>query len=276
MATTVCRPRVFVGPLDLIKHARSLPQRWRDVLRDELSKEYFIKLAYDLQLARAECEVYPPSGHELAALRMCDFDNVRVVIVGQDPYPSPGHAHGLAFSVRPGVKVPPSLQNIYKELERDEGVLFRAPQHGCLAAWAAQGVLLLNTCLTVRRGEANSHKGMGWEIFSDAIIRALNERKGGLVFLLWGREAHLKCKGVDTGKHDVLTAPHPSPLSAHRGFMSCGHFSSTNSLLLKRGLAPINWQLPMTVSEDSKEQVGPDSKEQVGPDGADDGKLLRP
>jgi uracil-DNA glycosylase len=238
------------------------------VLRDELSKEYFIKLAYDLQLARAECEVYPPSGHELAALRMCDFDNVRVVIVGQDPYPSPGHAHGLAFSVRPGVKVPPSLQNIYKELERDEGVLFRAPQHGCLAAWAAQGVLLLNTCLTVRRGEANSHKGMGWEIFSDAIIRALNERKGGLVFLLWGREAHLKCKGVDTGKHDVLTAPHPSPLSAHRGFMSCGHFSSTNSLLLKRGLPPINWQLPMTVSEDSKEEVDPD--------GADDGKLLRP
>jgi uracil-DNA glycosylase len=186
--------RVFLGPLDLIKQAQRLPESWRTILRDEFSKEYFINLAYVIQKARRDGDVYPPAGQELAALRLCEFDTVRVVIVGQDPYPSPDQANGLAFSVQAGTPPPPSLLNIFKELESDEGVVFCAPKHGCLKSWAAQGVLLLNTCLTVQKGRANSHKGLGWEKFTSRIIHELNMRKEGLVFMLWGRDAQLKCK----------------------------------------------------------------------------------
>ena len=239
--------RVYVGPLDLIKQARGLPESWREVLADELSKEYFIRLAYDVQVARSGAEVYPPAGQEFAALRLCTFADVKVVIVGQDPYHGAGQAHGLAFSVRPGVPVPPSLSNVYKELVRDDEVPFSSPQHGCLVSWARQGVLLLNSTLTVSKGRPNSHKAL-WQPFTDATVKLLSERKEGLVFLLWGRDAQEKCKGVDTRVHDVLTAPHPSPLSAHRGFLHCGHFGECNKLLRQRSIEPIRWQLPMSVA----------------------------
>jgi uracil-DNA glycosylase len=167
---------------------------------------------------------------------------VRVVILGQDPYHGPGQAHGLCFSVRAGVRVPPSLENIFREIERDLGIA--RPRHGCLAAWADRGVLLLNSVLTVEEGRAGSHQGKGWEGFTDAAIGALNRERAGLVFLLWGAYAQRKGALIDSQRHLVLKSVHPSPLSAHRGFIGCGHFSATNRYLQSRGEAPMDWSLP--------------------------------
>ncbi len=185
--------------------------------------------------------IYPPSREIFAALDETPFDKVRVVILGQDPYHGPGQAHGLCFSVRPGVPVPPSLVNIFAEIERDLGIA--RPRHGCLLHWARQGVLLLNAVLTVERARAGSHQGKGWEPFTDAIVDLLNREREGLVFMLWGSHAQAKGRLLDASRHRVLKAPHPSPLSAHRGFIGCGHFSCANAWLGERGQAPIDWSL---------------------------------
>jgi uracil-DNA glycosylase len=186
--------------------------------------------------------IYPPGPRIFAAFDATPFDAVKVVILGQDPYHGPNQAHGLCFSVQPGVPPPPSLENIFKEIERDLGI--PRPDHGCLTAWARQGVLLLNCVLSVERGLAGSHQGKGWEGFTDACIEALDREREGLVFLLWGGYAQAKGKLIDTRRHRVFQAPHPSPLSAHRGFIGCGHFSRTNAYLREHGQAPIDWRLP--------------------------------
>lgn len=186
--------------------------------------------------------IHPPGGRIFAALDETPFDAVKVVVLGQDPYHGPGQAHGLSFSVPPGVAIPPSLANIFVELQRDLGV--SRPDHGCLLPWARQGVLLLNAVLTVEEGRAGSHQGRGWETFTDAVVEQLNREREGLVFLLWGSYAQRKGQIIDARRHRVLRAPHPSPLSAHRGFIGCGHFSATNQYLERRGLAAIDWQLP--------------------------------
>jgi uracil-DNA glycosylase len=186
--------------------------------------------------------IYPPPKRIFAALDATPFERVRVVILGQDPYHGPGQAHGLCFSVLPGVDIPPSLQNIFAELERDLGI---APAgHGCLLPWARQGVLLLNATLTVERGVAGSHQGKGWEGFTDAVIDRLNRDRTGLVFMLWGSYAQNKGKLIDTRRHLVLKAPHPSPLSAYRGFIGCGHFSRANTWLREHGQPEVDWRLP--------------------------------
>ena len=186
--------------------------------------------------------IFPPGKQMFAALDAVPFERVRVVILGQDPYHAAGQAHGLSFSVPPGVPVPPSLANIFKEIERDLGL--PVPRHGCLAHWAAQGVLLLNAVLSVEEGKAGSHAGRGWEGFTDEVIRALSNEREGLVFLLWGSYAQKKGELVDRQRHCVLKAPHPSPLSAHRGFLGCGHFGKANRWLQGRGETPIDWSLP--------------------------------
>jgi uracil-DNA glycosylase len=183
--------------------------------------------------------VFPPNADIFSAFDLCPFDDTRVVIVGQDPYHGPDQAHGLCFSVRDGVQMPPSLVNIYKELGQDLGV--QMPSSGNLDHWAQQGVLLLNATLTVRARQAGSHQGKGWEEFTDAVIRELNERREGLIFVLWGRHAKAKGAKVDRSKHHVLTAAHPSPLSAHNGFFGCRHFSQINELLVQQGAPPIEW-----------------------------------
>jgi len=202
-------------------------QRLSDFLRAEL---------------RAGKTIYPAPKRIFAALDATPFEQVKVVILGQDPYHGPGQAHGLCFSVLPGVPIPPSLENIFKEIERDLGL--PRPDHGCLLPWARQGVLLLNAVLTVERGLAGSHQGKGWEGFTDAVIDALNRARDGLVFMLWGSYAQAKGKLIDTRRHRVLKAPHPSPLSAHRGFLGCGHFSAANAWLSEHGIGPIDWRLP--------------------------------
>jgi uracil-DNA glycosylase len=191
---------------------------------------------------KAGKEIYPAGDRIFAALDATPFDQVKVVILGQDPYHGPGQAHGLCFSVQPGVPPPPSLENIFTELERDLGV--KRPDHGCLLPWAKQGVLLLNAVLTVERGNAASHQGKGWEPFTDAIVDLLNREREGLVFLLWGAYAQAKGKLVDPKRHLVLKAPHPSPLSAHRGFIGSSPFSRTNKYLESTGRTPISWGLP--------------------------------
>lgn len=183
-----------------------------------------------------------PRKEVFSAFQLTEFEAVKVVIIGQDPYHGPNQAHGLAFSVKPGVVPPPSLMNMYKELTQDiEG--FQIPNHGYLVPWAEQGVLLLNTVLTVEQGKAHSHASFGWETFTDRVIAALNAQREKLVFLLWGSHAQKKGQFIDRQKHCVFTAPHPSPLSAHRGFLGCRHFSKTNAYLMAQGLSPIQWQL---------------------------------
>lgn len=198
--------------------------------------------AFLRQRLQAGARIFPPPPDIFAAFDATPFDAVKVVILGQDPYHGAGQAHGLCFSVRPGVPVPPSLDNIYKELARDVGVA--RPDHGCLLAWAQRGVLLLNAVLTVEEGRPGSHRGKGWEGFTDHVVDVLNREREGLVFLLWGSYAQAKGKVIDARRHRVLKAPHPSPLSAHRGFLGCGHFSAANAYLERNGTGPIDWSLP--------------------------------
>ena len=219
----------------------SFNNNWDDILKDEFDKQYYLELREFLIKEYKSHLIYPDKYKIFEALKLTDYEDVKIVILGQDPYHGPNQAHGLAFSVSLGVPIPPSLLNIYKELERDMN--FRIPNHGYLVDWSKQGVLLLNTALTVRAGMANSHRGKGWEIFTDQVIRHLSLREKPMVFLLWGKNAAEKEALIDTSKHLVLKAPHPSPLSAHRGFLGCGHFSKANEFLIKNSIAPINWQL---------------------------------
>ena len=216
---------------------------WKEALREEFDKPYMKVLSEFLRTEKAAgMVIYPPGPLIFNALNSTPLDQVKVVIIGQDPYHGPGQAHGLCFSVLPGVPVPPSLVNIFKELNADLGIA--PPDHGCLLPWARQGVLLLNAVLTVEEGRAGAHQGKGWEGFTDHAIETLAREREGLVFLLWGSYAQAKGKVIDTRRHRVLRAPHPSPLSAHRGFLGCGHFSATNQYLAQRGLSPIDWRLP--------------------------------
>lgn len=224
-----------------------LEPSWLRVLGQEFDQEYMIKLRDFLQEQKtAGRQIYPPGKLIFNALDSTPLDRVRVVILGQDPYHNPGQAHGLCFSVLPGVPPPPSLLNIYKELHRDTG--FEAPAHGYLQSWAEQGVLLLNAVLTVERGKAAAHQGKGWERFTDTIVRILNEQKEGLVFMLWGSYAQKKGQFISRSRHLVLESAHPSPLSAHRGFLGNGHFSRANEWLQQHGQQAINWQLPSAPS----------------------------
>lgn len=216
---------------------------WKDVIGNEKTQPYFQHILAQVHQARATGkEIYPPQPDIFNAFKLTEFDQVKVVLLGQDPYHGPNQAHGLAFSVKPPVAPPPSLMNMYKELS-DEYPDFHMPNHGSLVQWAQQGVLLLNTVLTVERGLAHSHANFGWETFTDHVIHVLNEQREHLVFLLWGSHAQKKGQFIDRTKHCVLTAPHPSPLSAHRGFFGCGHFSRTNDYLRRHHIPEINWQL---------------------------------
>ena len=212
-------------------------------LGDEFNKDYMLTLRRFLREQKAQRKVIYPQGSEFfAAFNSTPFEQVKVVILGQDPYHGPDQAHGLSFSVNHGVRIPPSLLNIYKEIESDLGI---APaNNGFLQHWAEQGVLLLNSVLSVERGQAASHQGKGWEEFTDQAIAQLNEYRQGLVFMLWGSYAQRKGQIIDQNKHKVLKAPHPSPLSAHRGFFGCRHFSQANAYLESQGLEPIDWQVP--------------------------------
>lgn len=215
---------------------------WHDVIGSEKTQAYFIDtLAYVANERQKGKIIYPPQADVFNAFRYTELADVKVVILGQDPYHGPGQAHGLSFSVLPGIKPPPSLVNMYKELEKDIPN-FQRPTHGYLLSWAQQGVLLLNTVLTVEQGNAHSHAHLGWETFTDKVIAAINENREGVIFLLWGSHAQKKGRIIDSKRHHILKAPHPSPLSAHRGFLGCGHFSQTNQLLEQQGLSPIDWQ----------------------------------
>lgn len=220
-----------------------LEPSWKAHLGDYLERPDMRALADFLRAEkRAGKIIYPPGPEIFNAFAHTPFDKVRVVILGQDPYHGPGQAHGLCFSVRPGVPVPPSLVNIFAEIERDLGL--PRPDHGCLTPWAEQGVLLLNSVLTVEDGRAGAHAGKGWEGFTDHVVDVLNREREHLVFLLWGSYAQKKGAMIDARRHKVLRAPHPSPLSAHRGFIGCGHFSAANEYLRRTGQAPIDWSLP--------------------------------
>lgn len=214
---------------------------WKDVIGSEKEQAYFMDT---LATVRAEREagkvIYPPATEVFNAFKLTELDDVKVVILGQDPYHGPDQAHGLCFSVLPGVRTPPSLVNIYKEMQRDLPG-FVTPHHGFLESWAKQGVLLLNTVLTVQAGQAHSHAHLGWETFTDRVIERINAHCQGVVFLLWGAHAQKKGRFIDRSRHHVLSAPHPSPLSAHRGFIGCGHFSEANRLLVQQGRNPIDW-----------------------------------
>ncbi|SOE17404.1 uracil-DNA glycosylase [Hoeflea halophila] len=221
----------------------TLDESWKAALSAELQSPYMGELRSFLKTELAEGKViFPKPSEYFAALDLTPLDEVKVVILGQDPYHGDGQAHGLCFSVRPDVRTPPSLKNIYKELEADLDVP-RAP-HGHLVSWARQGVLLLNSVLTVERGLAASHRGRGWEKFTDAVIARVNQLEHPVVFLLWGAYAQKKAQFVDSSRHLVLKAAHPSPLSAHNGFLGCRHFSQANEFLEKNGLEPVDWQLP--------------------------------
>lgn len=219
-----------------------IDQSWLDQIGSEFDKPY-MKALKDFLLHEKEAgrQIYPKGGEIFSALNLTHFKNVRVVIIGQDPYHGPNQAHGLAFSVRKGVPVPPSLQNIYKELQMEYGTPI--PSDGELTGWAEQGVLLLNATLTVQRANAGSHQKKGWEEFTDAIIRAVNDHHEHVVFMLWGSYAQKKGAFIDRKRHLVLEAPHPSPLSAHRGFFGCGHFKKANDYLVAHGRKPVDWTI---------------------------------
>jgi uracil-DNA glycosylase len=226
------------------EHPVRLEPSWKDRIGEYLARPDMRALSDFLRSEKQAGKViYPPGPEIFAAFDHTPFDGVRVVILGQDPYHGPNQAHGLCFSVRPGVATPPSLLNIFKEIQRDLG--FRAPDHGCLTPWADRGVLLLNATLTVQQATAGSHQGKGWEGFTDAAIDALNREREGLVFMLWGSYAQKKGQLIDGSRHCILRSVHPSPLSAHRGFIGCGHFSAANQYMESRGEPPIDWSLPM-------------------------------
>lgn len=221
----------------------ALPESWKAPLLPELEADYMARLeAFLLGEKAAGKQIFPDSEEWFRALELTPLEKVRVVILGQDPYHGPGQAHGLCFSVQPGVRPPPSLVNIYKELQTDLGI--SRPHHGFLEHWATQGVLLLNSVLTVEMTKAASHRGKGWEKFTDAVIRLVNAKADPVVFMLWGNYAQKKADFVDSARHLVLKAAHPSPLSAHNGFLGCRHFSQCNAFLEGKGLAPIDWALP--------------------------------
>ncbi|MET3940822.1 uracil-DNA glycosylase [Paenibacillus sp. PvP094] len=215
---------------------------WDTVLREEIESEYFNDIRYALAGEYKTQTVYPSKENLFSALKLTPYHQVKAVILGQDPYHGAGQAHGLSFSVMPGVRIPPSLLNIYKELHADLGLPI--PKHGYLVHWAEQGVLLLNNVLTVREGQPNSHQGLGWQKFTDAVIRALNERSEPMVFMLWGSHAQKKGAFIDRDKHLVLESTHPSPLAAHRGFLGSRPFSKANDFLTSKGIQPIDWTIP--------------------------------
>jgi len=215
-----------------------LGNSWDSILADEFKKEYYLKLREFLKKEYSSFVVYPDMHNIFNALKYCSYEDVKVVIIGQDPYHEPGQAHGLCFSVQSGTALPPSLKNIYKELYDDLGV---KREDGCLTDWAGQGVLLLNAVLTVRKGEAASHAGKGWETFTDDVISILNEREEPVIFLLWGGYARKKKLLITNPRHHILEAAHPSPLSAYNGWFGCRHFSKSNEILIKEGKSPINW-----------------------------------
>ncbi|WP_339228334.1 uracil-DNA glycosylase [Oceanobacillus sp. FSL K6-2867] len=219
-----------------------LQNDWEPILASEFQKSYYQQLRAFLKTEYATHTIYPNMHNIFNALHYTSFEKVKVVILGQDPYHGPNQAHGLSFSVQPEVKIPPSLRNIFKELHDDLGL--PVPAHGYLVDWAKQGVLLLNTVLTVRAGQAHSHRGKGWEVFTDRVIDMLNTKKDPVVYILWGSAAQSKIKLIDTNKHFIIRAPHPSPLSAHRGFFGSKPFSKTNAILKEIGLNEINWDLP--------------------------------
>lgn len=214
---------------------------WDALLADEIKKDYYLRLREFLKQEYSTHRIYPPMNDIFNALRRTSYSDVKAVILGQDPYHGAGQAHGMCFSVKKGTPPPPSLQNIFKELKSDLGI--DPPDHGELTKWADSGVLLLNTVLTVREGQANSHKGMGWEQFTDRIIELLNQREKPMVFLLWGGNARSKARLITNPNHLVLQCAHPSPLSAYNGFLGCRHFSKTNEFLEQHGIDPINWKL---------------------------------
>lgn len=215
---------------------------WDNVLGEEFEKPYFKELLQRVDDESHKYRIYPPKDKIFSALKLCDFNDIKVVLLGQDPYHGKGQAHGLCFSVMPGVTVPPSLKNIYKEMADD--VHTTEPNHGCLISLARQGVLMLNTVLTVREGMPNSHATYGWQTFTDEIIRKINEIDKPVVFLLWGANAKSKLPLITNRKHLILSCAHPSPFSAYNGFFGCKHFSKTNEFLMQNGREPINWQIP--------------------------------
>ncbi len=227
-----------------------LTNDWGGFLNDEFEKDYYKELRSILKEEYETHAVYPDMYDLFNALNYTPYEKARVVILGQDPYHGPNQAHGLSFSVQPGVSVPPSLRNMYKELKSDLGI--EPPNHGCLVEWAKEGVLMLNTVLSVRKGEANAHKGLGWEAFTDQIIKALNEKKEPVVFLLWGKHAQNKKELITNSHHAIIESPHPSPFSANRGFFGSRPFSRTNDFLKSAGEAPINWELTKDPDEVKK------------------------
>jgi uracil-DNA glycosylase len=216
-----------------------LDNSWQDVIGDEFSKPYYLELREFLKKEYTEQEIYPPMNDIWTAFELTPYESVRVVILGQDPYHGPGQAHGLSFSVKRGIRKPPSLRNVFKELKEDIGC--DVPDDGTLTGWAEQGVMMLNTVLTVRSGEAHSHRRKGWETLTDEVIRKLSERKAPIVFILWGRPAQEKKKLIDTERHAVIESPHPSPLSAKRGFFGSRPFSRTNAFLKEWGEKEVDW-----------------------------------
>lgn len=214
---------------------------WDEILKDEFSKEYYLRLRQFLKQEYSSYTVYPNMYDIFNALKATAYKDIKIVILGQDPYHEPNQAHGLCFSVKKGVEPPPSLKNIFKEIQAELGIA--PPNHGELTKWANQGILLLNTVLTVRRGAANSHKGKGWENFTDAVIKKVNEREKPVIFMLWGGNAKQKLPLITNTKHIVLKAAHPSPLSAYNGFFGCGHFLKANEILREMGEKEIDWSL---------------------------------
>ncbi len=220
---------------------KDLPCNWFDMIKHEFNKDYFMKIETFVDDERKKFDVFPPEIEVFSAFKFVDYDKVKIVIIGQDPYHDYNQAHGLCFSVKPGVKIPPSLRNIYKELQSDLGCYI--PNHGCLESWARQGVLMINAVMTVRAHNAASHSKIGWQIFTDKVIEVLSDREEPVIFLLWGNYARNKKSLIDQSKHLIVESAHPSPLSASRGFMGSKPFSKINKLLSYKGLEPINWQI---------------------------------